>query len=143
MDNSTLNTQNSTLIPDWCEWGRGASPLLLVAPHGGRRPPIDPAAPPPRLRVNDVYTPEVTVALAQRLDAGFVINRGQDRNTLDLNRVSQVQRRAPWFLALIAQEVERIVARHGCAAVVFVHGWNTGQLKCDIGVGATESAGAL
>jgi hypothetical protein len=134
---------DSGLIPDWCEWGRGDGPIFLIAPHGGRRPPIDAAAPPPRLRVNDLYTPELTRLLAARLDATFIINRGQDRNRLDLNRLSQVRRHAPWFLELLAQEMGRILERHACVELIFVHGWNTGQTKCDIGIGATETEAGL
>jgi hypothetical protein len=117
--------------------------VLLVAPHGGRRPLVDAAAPPPNLRVNDVYTPRVTELLAARLGAATVINRELDRNTLDLNRTSQVLRRAPWFLELLAQQLDLILARHAVAEVLFVHGWNIGQPKCDLGIGAVEINGVL
>jgi len=140
---SGLSTQDSGLIPDWCESGRGAGPILLIAPHGGRRPPVDAAALPPRLRVNDLYTPEVTRTLAARLDAGFIINRALDRNVLDLNRLSQVRRHASWFLDLLVRRIDGILARHACAELIFVHGWNTGQAKCDIGIGATETEAGL
>src|SRR5262249_33502687 len=93
-------------IPAWCTWTRGHSAVLLVAPHGGRRPAVDATSPPPHLRVNDLYTPEFTDLLAARLDAATVINREQDRNTLDLNRSSQVFRDAPWFLDLLVQQIE-------------------------------------
>src|SRR5262249_49377787 len=79
-------------IPDWCEWRTGDSPVLLVAPHGGRRPPVNMAAQPSRLRVNDLYTAEITRTLAHRLQATLIVNHGQDRNVLDLNRISQVRR---------------------------------------------------
>jgi hypothetical protein len=126
-----------------CEVLDGASAVLLIAPHGGRRPPVDAAAPPPTLRVNDVYTPEVTRLLGAALRAGWVINHTIDRNALDLNRISQVRRRAPWFLTALTQAIGRVIARCGHAELVFVHGWNTGQTTCDIGIGAAESAGAL
>jgi hypothetical protein len=116
---------------------------LLVAPHGGRRAPVNPTAPPPALRVNDLYTPEVTRMLARRLDAGVIINDGEDRNVLDLNRVSQVRRRARWYLALLADEIAAILARHDVAEVIVVHGWNTGQPRCDLGIGAVEGEGEL
>lgn len=140
--NPSPNTQHPAL-PSWCERRRGGSAILLVAPHGGRRPAIDASAPPPNLRVNDVYTPELTRLLAGRLDAGVIINHGMDRNQLDLNRTSQVRRQAPWFLQLLTQEIGAIVARHGRAEVLFIHGWNTGQPKCDIGIGAIETADGL
>jgi hypothetical protein len=130
-------------VPAWCTWTRGKSALLLVAPHGGRRPAVDATAPPPTLRVNDLYTPELTALLAARLDAATVINREQDRNTLDLNRSSQVLRRAPWFLDLLVQQITAILTRHPVAEVLFIHGWNIGQPKCDLGVGAVETAMGL
>jgi hypothetical protein len=113
----------------------------LVAPHGGRRAPVDAANPPPNLRVNDVYTPELTRLLGERLDAGWIINERIDRNRLDLNRTSQVVRHGAWFLDLLATEIEAILVRHGHAEVLFVHGWNVGQAKCDLGIGATERQG--
>jgi hypothetical protein len=93
--------------------------------------------------MNDLYTPEVTTALAQRLGATTVINRELDRNALDLNRVADVRRRAPWFGELLAAELERLLTIHACVEAVFVHGWNTGQLRCDIGIGAVEHDGGL
>lgn len=116
---------------------------MLVAPHGGRRPPVDLSALPAHLRVNDLYTAEITRELGERLVASVIINPTQDRNRLDLNRTSQILRRAPWFLDLLLQEIGALVARHGSAEVVFLHGWNTGQAKCDIGVGAVEADDTL
>jgi hypothetical protein len=129
--------------PPWCETHLRSGNVVFVAPHGGRRPPVDPQAPPAALRVNDVYTPEVTRRLAAALDAGTIINVGQDRNTLDLNRIAPVRRRAPWFVALLGEHIERILTRHATAEVVFVHGWNVGQARCDVGVGATETETGL
>jgi hypothetical protein len=140
---SGRGTRHAALIPPWCEWGRGGAPILLVAPHGGRRPAVDATAPPPNLRVNDIYTPEVTRELARVLAAGFVINTGMDRNVLDLNRISQVRQQAAWFLELLTREIARIIARHGGVELVFVHGWNTGQATCDIGIGAVETPSGL
>jgi hypothetical protein len=138
-----LSTQGAALIPEWCEWGRGGSPILLVAPHGGRRAPVDATAPPRHLRVNDIYTAEITRELATRLGAGFVINLGMDRNLLDLNRISQVRTRARWFLELLVQEIERVIECHGQAELLFVHGWNTGRAICDVGIGAVEARTGL
>jgi len=131
------------LVPDWCELVRGDGPVLLVAPHGGRRPPVDPSAPPANLKVNDVHTAELTRELAARLGATAVINHGCDRNTLDLNRRSQIRRRAPWFLELLRERIAAILAHHACAEILFIHGWNVGQAKCDIGIGARQAAGGL
>lgn len=130
-------------LPDWCELVRGDGPVLLVAPHGGRRPPVDPTAPPANLKVNDVHTAELTRELAARLGAAAVINHGCDRNSLDLNRISQVRRQAAWFLALLRAEIAAILARHEQAEILFVHGWNVGQVKCDLGFGAREREGGL
>jgi len=136
-------TLDSEPIPSWCDHWRGDSNVLLVAPHGGRRRPLDPTAPPANARVNDVYTPEITRALAARLEAGGIVNAAMDRNTLDLNRTSQVRRAARWYLRLLVREIEVIIARHGSVQVVFVHGWNTGRPTCDIGIGATETPSGL
>ena len=133
----------AVVLPDWCELARGDGPVLLVAPHGGRRPRVDPAAPPPNLKVNDVHTAELTRELASRLGATAVINHGCDRNELDLNRISQVRRRAPWFLELLRDEVEKILSRHAQAEILFVHGWNVGQAKCDLGIGAKVTSDGL
>lgn len=138
-----IESPSAIEIPAWCEVHRGESHILLVAPHGGRRPPIDATAPPANLRVNDVYTPEVTRELGARLDAGWIVNGALDRNDLDLNRLSQVRRRAPWFLEVLLREIQAILTRHGRAELLFVHGWNNGQLKCDIGLGGREHEGAV
>jgi len=140
---SALSTPDSALIPPCCEWARGEAPILFVAPHGGRRAQVDATAPLPRLRVNDIYTPEVTRMLAGALDAGCVLNTGMDRNVLDLNRISHVRTQAPWFLTLLTQEIAHIIVRHGRVELVFVHGWNTGQATCDIGIGAVETPSGL
>jgi hypothetical protein len=130
-------------LPDWCELVRGDGPVLLVAPHGGRRPRVDATAPPANLKVNDVYTAELTRELAARLRATAIINHGCDRNLLDLNRISQVRRRAPWFFELLGDEIEAVLAQHAQAEILFIHGWNVGQAKCDIGIGTCETPGGL
>lgn len=142
-ESSGLSIQDSALIPQWCESKRGESPILLIAPHGGRRPQVDATAPPPHLRVNDVYTPEITRELAAALDASFVINAGMDRNVLDLNRISRVRKEAPWFLELLVQQMEYSIQRHGWTELLFVHGWNTGQAICDLGIGAVDTPTGL
>ncbi len=116
---------------------RGNSRILLVAPHGGRRAPVDALNPPPNLRVNDVFTPDLTRLLAERLDATAIINETIDRNDIDLNRISQVTKRAAWFLDVLHVEIERLRQRHGVVVALFVHGWNTGQPICDLGIGGS------
>ena len=130
------------LTPRWCRVRRGSSDVILIAPHGGRRAIGDPAAPTER-KVNDLHTADVTNDLAAALDATAIINDGCDRNELDLNRISQVHRRAPWFLDLVVGEIAAVLARHRRAQVLIVHGWNTGQPKCDLGVGAIEQGERL
>jgi hypothetical protein len=86
--------------------------------------------------VNDVHTAELTWELATSLDAAAIVNPVLDRNTLDLNRISQVTRDATWFPALIEHLLARLLDVHDVVEVLFVHGWNVIQPKCDIGVGA-------
>lgn len=136
-------------VPAWCRVRRGGSPLLLVAPHGGRRQGARPERRP--VKVNDLHTAALAEELAEALDAGLIANPVLDRNQLDLNRISQVARAAPWFPALLETLLAEILARHERAEVLFLHGWNTLQPKCDIGIGqpldeaadAAAHAGAL
>ncbi len=130
-------------VPPWCEVQPGTGPVLLVAPHGGRRAVYDDAGPPLRRRVNDLYTPELTRRLAAALRAGRIINHGLDRNTVDLNRLSDVRRHAPTFLAHIVDAIGASLARHAAVEVVFIHGWNNGQAKCDIGIGGRDGGSGV
>jgi hypothetical protein len=116
---------------------------LLVAPHGGRRSRASALDVDDPRKVNDLYTAELTLELAQRLQAAAIVNRGQDRNHLDLNRVSEVRARAPWLIDLLLDDVRRQIAAAGQATVLFIHGWNAIQPACDIGIGARVVAGAL
>jgi hypothetical protein len=122
--------------PAWCRWRRGRSAVLVIAPHGGRR---GGARRPPGSgrgqKVNDLHTADVAAELADRLDAALIVNPTLDRNELDLNRISQVAARAPWFLVLIEALLDDILRHHARAEVLFVHGWNVMQPKCDIGIG--------
>src|SRR5215218_7081736 len=119
--------------PPWCRVRRGGGALLLVAPHGGARAAARPAR--ATVKVNDLHTAALAEELATTLDAGLIANPSLDRNELDLNRISQVARTAPWFAALLETLLADILARHERAEVIFLHGWNTVQPKCDIGVG--------
>src|SRR4051794_38931887 len=126
----------ASAIPDWIEVRRGTAPLLLFAPHAGRR-----TAPrrPGRDNVNDLYTAEVTRDLGARCDATWIINRERDRNDGDLNRVDQVQRGAPWLLDVLADVLDDLIAACGRAVLLTIHGWNVIQTVCDVGVGLVES----
>lgn len=111
--------------------------MLLVAPHGGRRRNRalrgrDGG----RLKINDLGTADLAAALAERLDASLLANVALDRNVLDLNRISAVEREAPWFLEELATLVGGILERHERAEILVVHGWHVVQAKCDVGVGA-------
>jgi hypothetical protein len=129
-------------LPTWCRLRRGRSNVILIAPHGGRRPAADPVAPRER-KVNDLHTAELTMELAAALDATAIVNGGCDRNEIDLNRIGQIRRCAPWFLDLIVEQIVAVRARHAEVQVLVVHGWNVGQPKCDLGVGGTERDGSL
>ncbi len=120
-------------VPDWCRWRAGRGPLVVVAPHGGaRRTTRERAA---TDKVNDLHTADIAVELAAALDAALIVNPTIDRNDLDLNRVSQVCARAPWFLALLEALLADAIAHHGRAELLIVHGWNTTAAKCDLGIG--------
>jgi hypothetical protein len=122
-----------TCPPPWLEIIEGESPLLLIAPHGGRaRAARDPIA---SRKVNDLYTAEITRALASRLGARALVNSGRDRNRLDPKRLSQISAGAPWLLDAIAESVARIIARHGRATVLIIHGWNVIEPRLDFGLG--------
>jgi hypothetical protein len=127
--------------PAWLETHEGEAPLLLIAPHGGQAGPATRALLHPK--VNDLHTADITRELSGRLGAGAIINSGMDRNRLDLNRLSQVLDAAPWMLELIAERLERIMARHARAAVLLVHGWNVIEPRVDLGVGLKPSGDTL
>ncbi len=117
----------------WLETIDGDSPLLLIAPHGGRAGAAARATLNPK--VNDLQTSEITRELATMLGAPALINAAMDRNLLDLNRVSQVLASAPWFLDTIVRRLSKIIALHGHATVLIIHGWNVIQPRVDLGLG--------
>ena len=125
----------------WLEIIDADSPLLLIAPHGGRaesrtRSILNP-------KVNDLHTAEITRGLAARLGASALINVAMDRNRLDCNRLSQIVEHAPWMLELLAERVSAIVARHGRATVLLIHGWNIIEPRLDFGLGVRHLDGEL
>ncbi len=119
----------------------GTAPLLLVAPHGGRRDPERHPWSEGSVRVNDLHTGDLTLELAERLDADALINLDLDRNDVDLNRIRQVRTRAPWFLDLLAEHLRALWQRHQRATVLFIHGWNVVNPACDVGIGVSPESG--
>jgi len=114
----------------------GDVPIVFVAPHGGRRPAEAPIL--DSIKVNDLYTAELTTELV-RITGGYaLINHAHDRNELDLNRISQVRKEAVWFLEALHELLSTLVDRHGVARVFFMHGWNVVQPVCDLGVGLKQ-----
>jgi hypothetical protein len=125
----------------WLEVIDSDSPLLLIAPHGGRAEPRTRSMLNPK--VNDLHTADITRGLAARLGASALINVAMDRNRLDCNRVSQIIERAPWLLEMIAERVDAIVARHGHVTVLLIHGWNIIEPRLDFGLGLRSAGGEL
>src|SRR5712692_5244509 len=123
-------------LPPWMTYRDGEVPIVLVAPHGGRRPADAPIR--DSLKVNDLYTAELTTLLAARTGSYALINQAGDRNDLDLNRISQVRARAPWFLNALVELLSALVARHDTVRVFFIHGWNVVQPVCDLGMGLKQ-----
>ena len=128
-------------LPAWMTFTDGEVPIVLVAPHGGRRPADAPIT--DSIKVNDLYTAELTHDLATQTWSYALINRSHDRNELDLNRVSQVKQEAPWFLAALVELLSALTARHDSVRVFFIHGWNVVQPVCDVGIGLRQRAEKL
>lgn len=126
-------------VPDWLELREGRRPVVLVAPHGGRRRRA--------IRrgdsVNDLHTGEITLELAARLDAHAIVNHCLDRNDIDLNRISHLIERAPQVLALLGAAVEAALQDGAVPLVLFVHGWNMVVPCCDIGIGLRRRGGLV
>jgi hypothetical protein len=134
-------TSHQRAPESWLDVIDSDSPLLLIAPHGGRAEPRTRSLLNPK--VNDLHTADITRTLATRLGASALINVGMDRNRLDCNRLSQIVERAPWLLEMIAERVDAIVARHGRATVLLVHGWNIIEPRVDLGLGLRNFGGEL
>jgi len=128
-------------LPSWMTYRDGEVPILLVAPHGGRRPADAPIR--DSLKVNDLYTADLTALLAARTGSYALINRAGDRNEVDLNRISQVRARAPWFLDALVELLSALAAHHGAVRVFFIHGWNVVQPVCDLGTGLKQRSGRV
>ncbi len=128
-------------LPSWMAYHEGEVPILLVAPHGGRRPADAPIR--DTIKVNDLHTAELTTLLASRTRSYALINHAHDRNDLDLNRISQVRTRASWFLKALVELLSALIERHGAARVFFIHGWNVVQPVCDLGMGLKQRGNHL
>src|SRR5262245_22929186 len=118
----------------------GRLPLVLAAPHGGRR---DTALRPwelGSLRVNDLHTAELTRDLADATGAAYVVNDDLDRNALDLNCISAAHDEAPGFLSALTTLLEETIAEHGRATVLAIHGWNIVEPAVDVGIGLPRGA---
>ena len=115
----------------------GTTPLVLVAPHGGRRDPVERPWGKSALKVNDLHTAALTVELAERTGAAALINDGTDRNDVDLNRISGAVEHAPDFLVRLAGILDATVGRFGHATLLTIHGWNVIQPAVDVGLGCT------
>jgi hypothetical protein len=124
-------------VPGWMDARPGSTPLLLFAPHGGRR---SGRREPGRHKVNDLHTAELTRELAAACDASCLVNGVRDRNELDLNRINQVRRHASWLPAALAASLEPMVAAFGRARILVIHGWNVVQPVCDVGIGMVDPA---
>ncbi|MGE0824426.1 MAG: hypothetical protein AB7G75_03915 [Candidatus Binatia bacterium] len=128
-------------LPSWMTYIAGELPLVFVAPHGGRRPADAPIL--DSIKVNDLHTADLTAELADFTNGYAFINHAQDRNELDLNRISQVRHRAPWFLSALVELLSALVEQHGAARIFFIHGWNVVQSVCDLGMGLKLRGGKI
>jgi hypothetical protein len=138
MPASVISTPSDS---SWLEVIDSDSPILLIAPHGGRAEPRTRSLLNPK--VNDLHTADITRTLAARLGASALINVAMDRNRLDCNRLSQIIEQAPWLLEMIADRLAGIVAGHGRATVLLVHGWNIIEPRVDLGLGLRNLGGEL
>jgi len=139
--NPSTDSRPSVVGEPWLEIIDAASPILLIAPHGGRAGAASRATLHPK--VNDLHTAEITRELARRLGASALINSGMDRNQLDCNRLPQVAEQAPWMLELIAERLARILQGQSRATVLFIHGWNIIEPRVDFGLGLKSFGGEL
>lgn len=114
---------------------RGPAPLVLIAPHGGRRDPVRRPWTAGGLKTNDLHTATLTAELAVATAASALVNTGLDRNDVDLNRVTTAHDAAPEFLEALAALLEASLDRHGTAVVLTIHGWNVIQTTVDLGIG--------
>jgi hypothetical protein len=126
-------------VPDYLTLRQGTRPIVIVAPHGGRRQrPIRRGD-----GVNDLETAAIAWELAERLDAHAIVNHGLDRNEIDLNRITHLTDRAPQVLALLSGAIDAASRGGRVPLVLFVHGWNMVVPCCDVGIGVRRRAGEI
>jgi len=119
---------------------RGRVPVVVYAPHGGRRQRAVRRGD----SVNDLHTADIATELARALDGYALVNRTTDRNVADLNRISALTGNASIVLATLRCLIEE--ARAGGSVVplvLIVHGWNVTLPACDLGIGIVERDGEL
>lgn len=121
----------------------GTLPVVLVAPHAGRRDPVRRPWGSGPLRMNDLHTASLGEELAAATGAALLTDPDVDRNDVDLNRLSAAHDRRPDFLEALARLVADAQARHGGCTVVTVHGWNVVQPAVDVGLGCTPGLDAF
>jgi hypothetical protein len=115
---------------------KGRAPIVLVAPHGGRRDSERRPWGSAPLKMNDLHTAALALDLAARLDASALVNPSADRNDVDLNRVTAAHDGAPAFLDALGDLLAEGLAAHPRLSLLTVHGWNVVQPAVDIGLGA-------
>jgi hypothetical protein len=126
-------------VPAYLALRQGTRPVVIVAPHGGRRHrPIRRGD-----GVNDLETAAIACELAERLDAHAIVNHGLDRNDIDLNRITHLTDRAPEVLALLSSAIDAASRGGLVPLVLFVHGWNMVVPCCDVGIGVRRRAGEI
>jgi len=116
------------------EHQRGALPIILCAPHGGRRRPATIADRPHGNLKNDVGTQELARAIARALTTGgegphLVVNH-LHRRKLDPNRPFEAgtagdpRAEAAWaaYHGFVERAQQEVLARHGRGLLLDIHG---------------------
>src|SRR5437867_11889353 len=70
-----------SMLPPWMTYIKGEAPIVLVAPHGGRRPADAPIR--DSIKVNDVSKAERIALLDARTQSYATIHHALDRNATD------------------------------------------------------------
>ncbi len=138
-DRTPVDWAEGLPVPEYLALRQGTRPVVVVAPHGGRRQrPIRRGD-----SVNDLETAAIAWELAGRLGAHAIVNHALDRNEIDLNRITHLAARAPDVLVLLRAAIEAASRGGRVPLVLFVHGWNMVVPCCDIGIGLRRRAGEI